>query len=199
MKKFILLFICLALFCTPAVVVATTNVDPVMITLDMPNQSVTGPTSGITMVDFTGTVFVDSNYRLTVVNLDFPNNSSESNFLFGTFNTSFLSFFSINGNGTYIGSIFEIQVPAGTPPDLYAFEVGSGNPAMFTAFATPLAQAYGAESINGAADASDSAAFSVLVNGNGTANGVPDRGSSMLLLGASLVALGVIRRVAFTT
>jgi hypothetical protein len=189
MKRLILLFSLLALL-APGVAQAV-QFDPVMVTLDMPNQVVTAPTSGVTLVDFTGTVFVDSNYSIDFASLDFPFNSSSSNGLIGSFNAAFLTFAS-GGNGTYNGSLFDISVPAGTPPDLYAFQQATSNPALFTVHALPFAQAFGIDSPTGEVGASDSAAFSVLVNA--PANGVPDGGSSVLLLGVGFAALAFTQR-----
>lgn len=193
MKRLVFLFSGLALLFSQGLAQAL-MVDPVQVTLDMPNQIVTAPTSGVTMVDFTGTVFVDSTYRMTSAHADAPFNSSQTNgLLTGSFSAAFLTFFS-GGNGTYTGSIFEIDVPAGTPPDLYAFQQFSSNPAMFTVQADPVfVVANRPDSINGNVGFSDSANFSVLVSA--PANGVPDSGSTLLLMSLGGVAgVGCARR-----
>ncbi|MEY2486764.1 MAG: hypothetical protein QOH39_2412 [Verrucomicrobiota bacterium] len=200
MKK--LLFACSSLLLAlmlfaPGIAEAITEaviIDPVQVTLDMPNQIVTAPSSGVTMVDFTGTVIVAPNYRMDLASFDEPFNNSQTNFLTGTFNAAFLTFFG-GGSGTYTGSIFEINVPAGTPPDLYAYEVMSSNPSIFTvsAFFDGGVVANRPDSTNGVSDVSDTAAFSVLVNA--PVNGVPDSGSTLLMLGASVVALGFTQRM----
>lgn len=179
-------------------VVCAIQVDPVIVTLDNPNQIVTAPTSGVTLVDFTGTVFVDQNWQMDFISLDFPFNSAQTNFLSGAFNSAFLTFAN-GGNGTYTGSIFDISVPTGTPPDLYAFKLNSTDPPLFLVHAVPFedVQTFAIDSPNGEAGFSDSAAFSVQVNA--PANGVPDRGSSVLLLGVSLAGIIALRRHFFVT
>lgn len=97
----------------------------ISLTLDMPNQSVAAPASGITTVDFSGTVVVCPGCFMIFSQLDNPSNSSLTNSLIGTLDPAF-ALFSSGGFGTYIGPLFSIDVPTGTPPDLYAFSLLGG-------------------------------------------------------------------------
>lgn len=151
-------------------------VEAITINLDNPNQSVAAPSSGTTMVNFSGTITLDPNYHFTFLFLNFPFNQSGSNSLTRTVTNEFLAFLNTPAQPftqTFTGSIFDVSVPVGTPPDLYAFD-GFGGPSRIFLNAT----------LPGGFDPiSAQQTFSVLVTG------VPDRGSSILLLGLSLVAL----------
>jgi hypothetical protein len=189
MKRSILLFGCLALLGVPGVVKALA-INPVTITLDMPNQVVTAPTIGVTELIFTGSVTVQPGWHVTGESVDMPANSSQTNALSAAFDPSFSP---VDG-GTYIGNLFDVFVPTGTPQDLYAFRILSTNPSMFSVFASQLSQANGAASIDGGISSfTGSAPFSVQVNGPAT--GVPDQGSTLLLMGVSMAVLELGRRL----
>jgi hypothetical protein len=156
-------------------------VEAVTINLDNPHQTVTAPSSGITILDFSGTITLAPDYHFTFLFLPPPLNQSGTNGLSLGVTPEFLAFLNTPAQPftqTFTGSIFEVEVPAGIPADLYAFD-GFGNPSMIELEAT----------LPGDLDllrASD--LFSVLVTG------VPDRGSSILLLGLSLAALCCVQR-----
>jgi hypothetical protein len=144
--------------------------------LDSPFQSVAAPPSGTTIVDFTGTVILFPDYHLTNVFLDSPSNLSDTIRLNATVTPAFLTFFNTAvGPATFTGSIFDVEVPAGTPPDIYAFGL--------VPFSSEIAlEATGADFLF------EFRPFGVVVTG------VPDRGSSILLLGLSLAVLCGVQR-----
>jgi len=191
MKKWILRFSCLALLLLPGVISAGQFVG-VSVTLDNPFQTVTAPTSGFSLVNFTGTVSVDPALRIDQTRLDNPFNNAQTNSLSATYDPAFLTFAFGPGTGTYTGSLFNVNVPAGTLPDLYAFKELSTNPSVLFVEATFADQAFGAGSPNEPSFFSDDAPFSVRVNA--PSNGVPDHGSTMLLLGVSLAGIVALRR-----
>jgi hypothetical protein len=113
-------------------------VEAVTIDLDNPNQSVAAPPSGTTIVDFAGTITLDPNYHFTFLFLNFPFNQSGSNSLTRTVTSEFLTFLNTPAQPftqTFTGSIFDVNVPAGTPLGLYAFD-GFGGPSRIFLNAT---------------------------------------------------------------
>jgi hypothetical protein len=190
MKRSILLLGCLAVLGVPGVVQAAA-IDPVTLTLDMPNQVVTAPTSGLTTVVFSGSFSIAPGWAAASVTVDFPTNSSQTNSLISVFDPAFIAGYA--GGSSYTGNLFDVSVPAGTPPDLYAFKFASSNPSVFSVTAFQTSQANGAVSIDGVSPGifTGSAPFSVLVNGPAT--GVPDHGSTLILMGASVAVLGLGR------
>ncbi len=164
--------------------------NPVTITLDNPNQTVAAPSSGFLTLGFSGTIVVDPNYTMIFAGADNPFNMSQTNSLTASFDAAFLTFFG-GGNGTYTGNIFDITVPMGTPADLYAFEELSTNPSVFSITAVPLSNANSPD--GGPPPFTATAAFSVLVT-SGSTNGVPEGGSSVVLLGLSVGGLLFARR-----
>ena len=168
----------LAIF-VPAVVKAV----PVTLSLDNPNQTVAVPPSGTTMVDFAGTLIIAPGFHFegefpSSLVIDFPFNAAGSHSLTVTGNSAFLAFLlgPPFGTGTYTGSMFEVSVPTGTPVGLYAYHLFPDLAEIFVRVRNdegPLEEFVAR------------ANFSVLVTGVG----VPDRGSSILLLGLSLAAL----------
>jgi hypothetical protein len=146
--------------------------------LDNFDQTVAAPLSGTTIVDFSGTVTLDSNahFDVTMFVLVNPLNLSLSNLLVATPTVEFLAFLNTPAQPffqTFTGSIFDVSVPAGTPPDLYGFD-SQGFPAEIE-----LVSVFD----DGTLAEIDRAEFRIQVTG------VPDRGSSILLLGLSLAAL----------
>jgi hypothetical protein len=161
----------------PAVVEAV----PITLSLDNPNQSVAHPSSGTVTLAFTGTTIIEPGFAFGGFNqAHFPFNFAGTHFLNVDFSAAFVSFFNDHtGNftgGTFTGTIFNTFVTPGDPPALYAFDGGSSpGPAQIT---LTVVDANGVP--NHAIEA-----FSVRVTGVG----VPDRGSSILLLGLSLAAV----------
>jgi hypothetical protein len=153
----------------------------------MPNQSVAAPSSGITMVAFSGTVTLEPGWFQNTSSVGVPENSSHTAFLVPSFDSAFLGW---NGFGTYSGAIFDIAVPQGAPLGLYSLNI-DGSPVLLTLAATFV----GGKFVNGGPPAAfASQAFSVLVTNGNT---VPESGSSMLLLGASVAGLCCLRRFLF--
>ena len=163
----------------PAVVEAV----PVTLSLDNPTQTVAVPPSGTTNVHFGGTLTIapgfhfESEFPSSLV-IDLPFNASGTNHLEVGVNPSFVSFLlgPPPGTGTFTGLMFDVLVPAGTPPGLYAYHLFPDGAEIFVRVRNdegPL-QEFVAR-----------ANFSVLVTGTA----VPDHGSSLLLLGLSLAAL----------
>ena len=186
MKRSTLLFGCLALLVLPSVAWALAV--PVTVTLDMPNQALSAPTSGITNLIFTGTVSLAQGWQSGGATVENPFNNSKSSFLSANIDPAFLAW---NGFGSFTGNLFDVTVPAGTPPDFYGYGFLSNNPPNFTESAFLASQPQGnAPSINGNF-VSAMAPFTVLVNAPAT--GVPEQGSTLLLMGASLAALVVGR------
>src|SRR5678816_2693641 len=99
MKRLILPLASLALLIIPNAVNAAA-IDPVQLTLDNPNQAVTAPSSGITMVNFSGTLFVEEGWFVDLVALELPYNASQTSFLSGNFDDNFVLFIG-GGSGTY--------------------------------------------------------------------------------------------------
>jgi hypothetical protein len=171
----------------PAVVEAV----PITLSLDNPSQSVVRPSSGTVTLNFTGTVMIEPGFAfhgIQDVILDFPFNASGSHFLDRVFGDAFLPFVqdhqASTGNftgGTFIGTLFTINVTPEDPLGLYAF-VGGGPPNLPSEVFLRVADENN-ENMTVAREA-----FSVLVTG------VPDRGSSILLLGLSLAALYSVQR-----
>ena len=146
--------------------------------LDNFDQTVAAPLSGTTIVDFSGTETLDANAHFDVGNVVFtsPFNESLSNFLTSTPTAEFLAFLNTPAQPfaqTFTGSIFDVSVPAGTPPGLYAFD----------SFGFPAEIEFDSFFDDGTVASIDRAEFRIQVTG------VPDRGSSILLLGLSLAAL----------
>ena len=189
MKRSILLFACLAVLGLPGVTEAAV-IDPVTITLNMPNQVTTVPNSGTTTLTFAGSISVLAGWQENSLGIDQPWNSSSTNSLAAGLDLGLLAW---SGNGTYTGNLFEVVVPAGTAPDLYGFKFTSSNPSVFSVGAFQTNQASGSgPSINGQNPTfTANAPFSVQVNA--PVAGVPDQGSTLLLMGASIVALGAGR------
>jgi hypothetical protein len=163
---------------------------PVTLSLDNPNQSVAAPSSGFISLNFSGTLVIDPNYQASSASLNQPFNSSNSNFLTGSFDSAFLTFFGTVGTGTYTGNFFNITVPAGTPPDLYAFQQFTSNPSLFGVVVSFVGDGLLAGPA-GTPEQSASQAFSILVT-NG--NQVPESGSSMAFLGLSVMGIFFARR-----
>jgi hypothetical protein len=168
----------------PAVVEAV----PLTLSLDNPNQSVAAPPSGTTILDFSGTITVDAGYRFNPPGAAFigaPFNASGSHSLDGMITAAFDAFFNdlstSTAGGTFTGTIFQIFVPAGTPPALYAYH-------LFPDLSDVFLRVQLDDIPNTEFTAQEP--FSILVTG-GT---VPDRGSSILLLGLSLAALCSVQR-----
>jgi hypothetical protein len=156
-----------------------------MLSLDNPDQTVAAPLSGTTIVDFTGTVTVDAGFRFNppgAIDLTPAFNISGTNFLTSSFTSAFVAFVTAlstsTSGGTFTGSIFDVSVPAGTPPDLYAFSLPP-----LDAPAELFLRVQFDEEPNSDFFVLDF--FSVRVTGVS----VPDRGSNILLLGLSLAAL----------
>jgi hypothetical protein len=149
---------------------------PITLSLDNPNQTVARPSSGTTIVDFAGTVIVDPNFRFDLIDFDVPFNASGDSLNPGDWEPAFLTFFNSPDGGTYTGSIFHVTVSATNPPGLYQFNVVPQFPSELFLRVIPL---------EGGETVSARETISVLVTGVG----VPDRGSSILLLGLSLAAL----------
>jgi hypothetical protein len=189
MKRTPLLALLALAFLLPVAAEAVT-MDPVTISLDNPNQVVAAPSGGFITLNFSGTIVVDSDYRLSFAVVDSPWNMSHTNFLSAFFDSAFVTFLS-GGNGTYTGNIFSVDVPAGTPADLYAFQELSNLASELTIQAFPFSQINSPD--GGPPPFTASAAFSVLVT-NGTPTTVPEGGSSMLLLGAAVAGLCFVRR-----
>jgi hypothetical protein len=167
--------------------------DPVTFSLSNPNQVTAAPSSEFTTLTFSGTVVVDPNWRITGASPDIPYNSQgQARLTFIMITPAFTSFLS-GGIGTYTGDIFTIDVLEGTLPDLYAFEFMSSNPSVFRLFASfePACATEGCLVKGGPSTFTASQAFSVLVT-NGSA--VPEGGASILLLGASVAGLCLVRR-----
>jgi hypothetical protein len=144
--------------------------------LDNPFQTVVAPQSGTTVVDFSGTFFLESNqtFFLEGVQLSNPFDLSLSNSLTSTFTAEFLAFLNSPAQPfiqTFAGLVFDVSVPAGTPPGLYQFD-----PNTFVAQIEIVSQ-------DGGFPVFQQDTFGVLVTP------VPDRGPSILLLGLSLATL----------
>jgi len=168
--------------------------DPITISLNNPFQVTAAPSSGVTTLTFSGTVVVDSSWRLNFAFTDDAYNSSSTSFLHGLFDSAFQAFFFGPGNGTYTGNIFSIDVPAGTVPSLYAYQFMTSNPSLFRLQAFFLKDCVGDGCFtDGGPSTTFSAtqAFSVLVT-NGVA--VPEGGASVLLFGASVIGICFVRR-----
>lgn len=97
----------------------------ISLTLDDANQSVPVPASGVTTVDFSGTVVVCPGCFMIFSQLDNPYNNTDTASLMGSLDAAFATF-SSGGSGTYTGPLFSIDVPMGTAPDLYAFALVGG-------------------------------------------------------------------------
>jgi hypothetical protein len=158
-------------------------VEAVTINLDNPNQTVAAPPSGTTIVDFAGTITLNPNYFVSLGSFQPPFNQSGSNSLTSTITDEFFLFLSSPPQPftqTFTGTILELSVFAGTPPGLYAFDRFGGPSEIFLMATLP----------GGLDPLSAREPFSVLVTGVD----VPDRGSSILLLGLSLAALCSVQR-----
>lgn len=156
---------------------------PLTLTLDNPNQVVAPPSSGITTLDYTGTINLDPGYKLGSATVFNPFNSSGTLSLNATFAAPFLTFFTV-GTGSFSGSLFSIAVPTGTPPDLYAYR----SP-LFTSPSTFSLSAFNTETQD---QVGASQAFSVLVTNDGRA--VPDNGKTVLLFAVSAAGLYLFGR-----
>lgn len=185
----LLALLALAIFSPLAAEAITVN--PVTLSLDNPNQTTAAPSSGVTIVTFSGTLTIDPNYHFNAAGFDFPNNASSTESLGGAFDAAFNTFLATMGTGTYTGNIFSLNVPAGTPADLYAYRQFSNLASEVRVSAFPLSNINSPD--GGPPTFTASAAFSVLVT-NGNTNGVPEGGSTLLLLGASLAGICVVRR-----
>lgn len=175
----------------------TATAVPLTLSLSNPNQMTAAPSSGVTTLSFSGTVTIDPDYSPYSANFDFPYNSSSTNSLTGLFNSNFLTFFGPGtSNGTYTGVIFTIDVPSGTPADLYAYQFMSSNLSMLTLGVARNSGGCIVEGcfVNGGPPSTffASQAFSVNVT-NGSQ--VPEGGSSVLLLAASVAGLLFVRRI----
>jgi hypothetical protein len=119
--------------------------------------------------------------------ISFPFNASGSHFLDTVGNDAFDAFVTdhtgIFTGGTFTGTLFNINVTPGDPLGLYAF-VGGGPPNLPSEVFLRVADE------NNQNETVAREAFSVRVTGVG----VPDRGSSILLLGLSLAALCSVQR-----
>ena len=169
---------------------------PLTVSLDMPNQVTAAPSSGTTILTFSGTVTIDPAWTPQGANFDFPFNSAMTNSLTGSFNSAFLAFFLPGtSNGTYTGAIFTINVPTGTPTGLYAFDSLGGPSELILQVAEKTMAPMYLES-RPAFDGTGNTTFNVMTPfsiqvTNGTS--VPDGGSTIVLLGSALGALGLIR------
>ena len=172
----------------PAVVEAV----PITLSLDNPNQSVARPSSGTVTLAFTGTVMIEPGFAFSgsdalAVFVHSPFNFAGTHFLDVDLSPAFVAFAidhrDIFTGGTFTGTLFNAFVTPGDPPALYAFDGGSpgaNGPAQVF-----LRVNFGTENQFSALEA-----YSVRVTGGG----VPDRGSSILLLGLGLAALCCAQR-----
>lgn len=155
------------------------------IVLDNANQTVVAPTSGSTTVTFSGTVTIDQFFSASGAFVDDPTNSMHTSSLLASLDSAFATFAS-GGMGTYTGTLFSVQVPALTSPDLYGFSFsGSAKVEIFTFTAAQAGE-------------TGMAVFSVDVkapNGGPGPNPVPDHDVTLLLLGVSAIVLYFARRV----
>jgi hypothetical protein len=192
MKRLPALLSCLflaAMLLAPAVQ-AVPMADPVTLSLDNPNQVTAAPSSGVTTLSFSGTVTIDPNYTPFSANADAPYNSSSTLFLSGMFDPAFLAFFFPGtSQGTYTGTIFTLDVPAGTPPDFYGYQFMTSNLSLLKLGVVVFDDK--ANVVNGSLEFFAQEAFSVTVT-NG--NQVPESGGTLLLLGASVVGICCVRR-----
>ena len=174
----------------PAVVEAV----PITLSLDNPNQSVVHPSSGTVTLSFTGTIIIELGFAFNppgdVLGTQ-PFNFLGTHHLGGAFTGAFVTFVNdhrgIFTGGTFTGTIFDTFVTPGDPPDLYAFSGGGPG------FNQPADLFLRVADQNNQNETVAREAFSVQVTG------VPDRGSSILLLGLSLAALcsvNALKRVA---
>jgi hypothetical protein len=162
----------------------TARAVPITITLDNANQTVAAPT----VVTISGTIVVDPSYHIVGTAYFSPTNFAHTLSL--AINTTIaFNLWDAAGVGTYTGAIFEITVPAGTPPDFYGYEINANNLATL---------GIGVQQIVGGATGGASQAYSVTVtNGDGNGNTVPESGASALLLGVSIAGLLFVRRFLF--
>jgi hypothetical protein len=176
---------CAAVLVFLALTSAVVESAPLTLTLANPNQTVALPSSGITTLDFTGSITLDPGYKLGSATVFSPSNSSGTDSLIAAFAPPFITFFSVSGTGSYTGSLFTVDVSTGTPPDLYAYRVPLPTPSTFQLSAFN----------NETQDQSNaSQAFSVLVtDGDGTS--VPDNGKTVLLFGFSAAVIYLFQRV----
>lgn len=156
----------------------------ISITFDNASQTVAAPPSGVTSLIFSGTVEIDQFFIVNLPQLDQPSNGS--NTLAATLDSGFVTFTQSVGATqiyTYTGTLFTVDVPAGTPAGTY--DTAQLNLNEFTA--------------GGNTDEAH-AAFSVVVTGatnggpGGPGNSVPENGATALLLGLSLAGLAVAER-----
>jgi hypothetical protein len=159
----------------------------ISVTLDSPNQSVAAPSSGITTLTFSGTVVVDTFFSLNTPSVDNPTNSLNTFALVATLDGAFAGFAATTFGGTYTGNVFSVDVPTGTPVDLYAYFFGSGSSQI------RLNEYTAGGNVDDA-----SAAFSVNVTGGSSGgpggNAVPENGGTLLFSGISLSAVCLARR-----
>lgn len=90
----------------------------VTVSLDDPNQMTLAPTVGTLTLDFTGVVTLSIGLVLAIPSLDNPVNDMNTFALAATLDPAFAAFLS-TVSGTYTGTLFTVDVPAGTPVDLY--------------------------------------------------------------------------------
>lgn len=179
----VLLFACCALvssiFCLPMRVAAA----PITLTMDNPNQVTSAPSSGTTVVSFSGTVVVDPAWVMQGAFVDAVYNAAKTISLGGAFSPAFQTFVLTMQTGTFTGVFFTLNVPAGTPNDLYGFQFTSG----LSMFKVQVA--------NNSTMTTSSAMQSVSVLVTPRLPSVPEGGSTALLLGLALGAFALQRGV----
>jgi hypothetical protein len=191
MKKFPARGLSLALLICSFVTIGSLTATAVPITLSLDNaiQSTAAPSVGAFTLTFTGTVTVDSGYHFDHAFFDAAFNSSHTNSVTGSLDAGFA--IAWNGVGTYTGALFTINVFAGTPADLYAFQQLTSNPSLFYVFAAP-SEDNAASDVKGEPLASASQAYSVNVTNGFT---VPDNDVTLILLAVTAVILYFARRM----
>jgi hypothetical protein len=159
---------------------------PITLSLDNPNQSVAHPSSGTVTLSLTGTIIIEPGFAFNPpgdVVVTAPFNFLGTHHLGGALTGAFVAFVNdhrgIFTGGTFTGTILNSFVTPGDPPDLYAFTGGGPG------FNQPADVFLRVADENNQNETVAREAFSIQVTGVG----VPDRGSSILLLSLSLAAL----------
>jgi hypothetical protein len=164
------------------------NAVPVTLTLNNPNQVTMAPSLGQVTLIFSGTVTVDPNYHFSGAFFDPAFNNSHTNFLSGQLDAGFA--IAWNGTGTYTGDLFQIDVPAGTPADLYSVQAMSNM--LSQLYVDVVLVGGGTNGVDGGTVIRASQAYSVLVmNGQN----VPENDTTLLLLGLVVAILFFARRM----
>ncbi len=149
-----------------------------LLTLDNPNPSVGVPSSGTTLLNFTGTIQIDPGNTVSSLGFDYPFNSS----LQGLIGPLGAGGFAATDTVPFVGVLFTIQVPASTSPGLYFQRFAGGSP-TFTVGET--------NTLNGL---STSVSLAYSVNVTGPSLPTPEPSSLAMLISGGLGVVIVWRR-----